>query len=243
MEKLGLHNVNGNWQGFDWSWLDDRSQWKDGKMQTPYERRNYKRRIKCDYCFLIERSAFSNTHKDGFRCQRVGNSNICLPCNKMGRPCSYTGLSYLWGRDDWRDEVNVTKTTKNDLHKAAAKALLNQPYADGALTVLEFEEKSGLVVMGGQEESHLPVHWNQLSALEQQSFTTWDGMVREKINAMGRLRPQDPAYQVLMSELQELVDTVATQEIPDMLRAYMTRKIEQEIFYFMINGTVRLRGG
>jgi hypothetical protein len=52
MQDLGLKNVNGAFKGFDWRWLSQPSMWKDGKVDSALQTRNYKRREKCDFCLL-----------------------------------------------------------------------------------------------------------------------------------------------------------------------------------------------
>lgn len=71
-----------------------------------------------------------------------------FPCAKMGRPCSWTGLSFLFGVEDWQDEMDAEKTTKGELHKRAVKGLINLPYVDGALRVHEIGGKPGLIIVG-----------------------------------------------------------------------------------------------
>lgn len=67
-------------------------------------------------------------------CKRKAGSNICEDCNKMGKPCSWTGLPYLFG-PGWEDDDMGKKTSRGVLHAAAVKALHCYPYSPGALQV------------------------------------------------------------------------------------------------------------
>ncbi|KAM0721022.1 hypothetical protein Q7P37_003307 [Cladosporium fusiforme] len=246
MENLGLQNVNGPWKGFDWGWLDDPTMWKDGVIsQDAKQKRGYKGRTRCDTCFLAATSYHSGMHTATYKCVRVGNSNICEPCAKLGRPCSWTGIAYLYGAQIWLEETGRSKAKYGELHLKAVKALLCQPTNENALKVIEYDDKTGIVVMGEDrsQASALPVHWSQLSQGDRSMFTDWERRVGNLIGQMGELQVASPLYQTLMQQLRTLVDQVSTANISPMLRSYMNRKVEQEILYFMVNGRVRLRGG
>ena len=55
MVRLGLHHVEGPWQGLTFEWLSDRSLWKNGIIPEPRSLRGYKGRKKCDYCYFSVR--------------------------------------------------------------------------------------------------------------------------------------------------------------------------------------------
>lgn len=182
-------------------------------------------------------------HSVSHVCKQVGDSNSCLPCLKLGRPCSWTSLPLLFGIDNWLEEVGMKHATKGDLHKAAAKALLNVPYAHGALKVLELEGHSGLITMGPDQPATVTPRWSQLSATDQQRFNTWNGLVEDNMRAMTKVKRSSEQWAEHMKDIQRLADQVSTADCTDMLRAYMKDKVEQEILYFIFNGRLRLRGG
>lgn len=248
MEHLGLHRVNAaTFKGFDWSWFTNRSVFKGGAMLTPKQLTPYKGRSKCDYCFLSCRSALPPNHKDTLVCTQVGDSNICDPCAKMGRPCSWTGIPYLFGRDDWLEEVKGPGKRdmfgKGELHIAAIKALICQPEQNEAIMSYEMDVTPGVSTVREQLSGSSRVHFNQLSAADQQIYNGWNAAVQVVVTSMGGLQIGSSRYQERMQEVSTLVDQVSTREMSDLLRLYMRRIIERDIYPFMVNGRFPIRGG
>lgn len=242
MERLGLQNVDGSWMGFDWGWLKDKSLWKDGKVLSAKLCRVFKLRKKCDFCFLAARSAFAETDAQTHDCERVDGFDICLPCNKMGRPCSWTGLPYLVGQEDWLEQTKDKRfATRGGIHIAAVRGLLNQTYASDALKVFEIDGDGSAPTV--PQQSQLPVHWNDLTTSEQANFISWDNRVRAEMNSMAGLEIGTPEYQGHMDVLQDLVSSVDTSDMSDKLRGYIARIKERDLLPFIINGRVFIRGG
>jgi hypothetical protein len=97
--------------------------------------------------------------------------------------------------------------------------------------------------MGDEDTQHAPIRLNQLTPAEQQSFNTWERQLDTLIGGFQRLRVGTTEYDARMQELQTLADSVTTANISPRLRAYMSRRVQQDIMYFMVNGRPYIRGG
>jgi hypothetical protein len=58
-----------------------------------------------------------------------------------------------------------------------------------------------------------------------------------------KLKVGTTEYNAGMGELQTLADSVTTANVSPRLYAYMSRRVQQDIMYFMINGRPYIRGG
>lgn len=176
-------------------------------------------------------------HKLTMKCDRVGNSNICVPCAKMGRPCSWTCPPLLFGIDDWHGEIYKARTDKGDLHKAFVKGLMCWPKTEEALEVHDIGSDSGVVMLGDETTQHAPVALNQLTASEQATFDRWDTQIRTAIDAVLQLRLGTTEYSAAMEVVSTLAENVNTDgRLSPTLRSYMKRIVERDVYYFMING-------
>jgi hypothetical protein len=192
----------------------------------------------------LVQSQLAGVHSISMKCERVGNSNMCAPCAKMGRPCSWTGLPFLFGVQDWHDEVYVKRATKGTVHQEAVKGLLCFPRNEDALQVHTIGQDPGFVAMGDVDNAkHVPIQFHQLTPAEQQAFNSWLNQVDTLIGRIMKLKVGTTEYNAGMGELQTLADSVTTANVSPRLYAYMSRRVQQDIMYFMINGRPYIRGG
>jgi hypothetical protein len=162
----------------------------------------------------------------------------------MGRPCSWTSLPVLFGVQDWQEEVYAAKATKGVVHQEAVKGLICYPRNEEALQVHTIGQDPGLVVMGdGDNVKHVPIQFHQLTPAEQGRFNNWEGQVNTLIGSIMKLRVGTAEYNAGMQELQNLADSVTTANVSPRLYAYMSRRVQQDVTYFLINGRPYIRGG
>lgn len=160
----------------------------------------------------------------------------------MGRPCSWTGLPYLFG-PGWEDDDAKKKTSRGELHAAAVKALHCYPYSAGALQVHVVGRDADLTEMDDNVSHSVVVHWNELTPAEQTTFNRWDANVRRVITHTTRQTMGSDQYEAGMSELSQLADAVRPGVLPPNLFRYMRRIVVRDLFFFMINGYTPVRGG
>jgi len=175
-------------------------------------------------------------------CKRVGNSNICEDCNKMGRPCSWTGLPYLFG-PGWQDDDTGRKTGRGELHAAAVKGLLCYPYSAGALQVHVVGNDGDLTEMDDNVSHSAPIQWSELTSAEQATFNRWDADVRRIITFTEGQTMGSQQYEAGMLELSRLADAVRPGVLTPNVFRYMRRIVVRDLFHFMINGYTPVRGG
>jgi len=276
MQDLGLQNVNATWKGFNWSWLTDPRKWKGRKVGTAMYSKGFKRREKCDYCLFssnvscdshtpersqlicVLQSVYSQIHSQTNKCKQIPGTNICEPCAKMGRPCSWTDMPALLGVDTWLEEVQKEEGgkkkgqvwSKGDLHKALVKALISPRYAKNALETAVIDESTGKIVTVQQQEQQFqnhPVRNVDRSQLSQQQQVVFDSAVAsfmELANSMRGMNTESDEYRNRMNRVAALVDMVATRtDLSDMVRAALNWFIYRYIRPFMINGYIPVYGG
>jgi len=175
-------------------------------------------------------------------CKRVADSNICEDCNKMGRPCSWTGIPYLFG-PGWEDDDMGKKTSRGVLHAAAVKALHCYPYSPGALQVHVIGGDADLAEMDDHVSRSTVVQWNELTQAEQTTFNRWDAEVRRVISFTTRQTRGSEQYKAGMRELSQLTDAVRPGVLTPNVFRYMRRIVLRDLFHFMINGVIPQRGG
>ncbi|GAB7333440.1 hypothetical protein MBLNU13_g05044t1 [Cladosporium sp. NU13] len=251
MELLGLQNVNASFRGFNWSWLQDPAKWKDGKVGAPNYAKSFRSRQKCDFCLFSANSVYSQIHSITNRCVQVPGHNICEPCAKMGRPCSWTDMPSLLGVDNWLEEVQKMEGgkkkgqifSKGNLHKALVKGLISLRYASNALKTIEIDKATGNIITTEQQQQQveaqgtISVDRSQLPAEQQAIFDTNVQRFTALIATIQGMDRTSNAYQSRMNEIAALVSSVSTRtDIPGMVRAALQSYITRQIRPFMVDG-------
>ena len=160
----------------------------------------------------------------------------------MGRPCSWTGIPYIFGPGFENDPVRG-QISNGDLHAEAVKALHCYPYSPGALQVRVIGPDSSLAEMSDQVAYSAPVQWNELTPAEQATFNRWDAEVRRVITSTLRHTMGSEQYEAGTLEVSRLADSVRPEDHPQALFRYMRRIVMRDLYCFMVNGYVPIRGG
>ncbi|KAK4546082.1 hypothetical protein LTR36_002219 [Oleoguttula mirabilis] len=172
-----LENINGDWQGLDWAWLEDHRQtyeqiYKQKKGQASSVKafkvliRQNNQRKNCDFCmyrFLsdeVEGAALSTTGLgacDRFKDDQGVEQDFCMPCFLRGIRCSWTRADWLGG-DDWGIEKEgmlrhaaSSRHFSGNFYKAAHKAFFRQPENVKGLATYEIPNP-GFEIVDGKED-------------------------------------------------------------------------------------------
>lgn len=179
------------------------------------------------------------------QCKEIAGTNICEPCAKMGRPCSWTDYPTLLGIDTWLEQVKDMQTpnykdkklwSKGDFDKAIIKALSNQPFAKNAVTTAEIDEATGRIITTEQQDQQVQaqdtIRVDRLD-LSVEQRTVFDGIVERFMAVIRPMEGMDQAsndYQNRMNQIATQASLVSTRtDIPERIRAALQYFIERNI--------------
>jgi len=159
----------------------------------------------------------------------------------MGRPCSFTGLPFIFG-SEWKAETAKKGSQKTLKGEKFVRALLCHPYTPEAGIAHDVGSDSHLQELGeDRTQQYVPIDWDQLTSADQSNFNQWDRNVTTTMNDMLRHIPGTLAHQAHRQELDTLTRFASSNLLSTDLRAYMRSYVERDINYFNTHGQIYQR--